>query len=71
MFNMLGSEGLEWKTRYKVAIGVADGLHYLHKECPRRIIHRDIKASNILLNDNYEAEVLSLALLFHFRFFLL
>ena len=54
---LFGSEGLEWKTRYKVAIGVADGLHYLHKDCPRRIIHRDIKASNILLNDNYEAEI--------------
>ncbi|TKY69962.1 Receptor cytosolic serine/threonine-protein kinase RBK1 [Spatholobus suberectus] len=54
---LFGSECLEWKTRFKVAIGVADGLHYLHKECPRRIIHRDIKASNILLNENYEAEI--------------
>jgi len=61
MFNLLGSECLEWKTRYKVVIGVADGLHYLHQDCPRRIIHRDIKASNILLNDNYEAEVLLVA----------
>lgn len=54
---LFGSECLEWKTRYKVVIGVADGLHYLHQDCPRRIIHRDIKASNILLNDNYEAEI--------------
>lgn len=58
MFNMLGSECLEWKMRFKVAIGVAEGLHYLHRDCPRRIIHRDIKASNILLNENNEAEVL-------------
>ncbi|RDX95205.1 Receptor-like cytosolic serine/threonine-protein kinase RBK1, partial [Mucuna pruriens] len=50
------SECLDWKIRFKVAVGVADGLHYLHQECPRRIIHRDIKASNILLNENYEAE---------------
>jgi len=57
MFNMSGSECLDWKIRSKVAVGVADGLVYLHKECPRRIIHRDIKASNILLNENYEAEV--------------
>ncbi|XP_020217298.1 receptor-like cytosolic serine/threonine-protein kinase RBK1 [Cajanus cajan] len=54
---LFGAKGLEWKIRYKVAIGVAEGLHYLHKECPRRIIHRDIKASNILLNKDYEAEI--------------
>ncbi|CAJ1931272.1 unnamed protein product [Sphenostylis stenocarpa] len=54
---LFGSEGLDWKKRFKIALGVADGLHYLHKECPRRIIHRDIKASNILLNENYEAEI--------------
>lgn len=55
---MSGSAGMDWEKRFKVAVGVAEGLHYLHKECPRRIIHRDIKASNILLNENYEAEVL-------------
>ncbi|KAG5059188.1 hypothetical protein AAZX31_01G021900 [Glycine max] len=54
---LFGSECLDWKIRFKVAIGVAEGLHYLHKECPRRIIHRDIKASNILLNENFEAEI--------------
>ncbi|CAJ2647352.1 unnamed protein product [Trifolium pratense] len=54
---LFGSECLEWKIRYKVAIEVAEGLHYLHEDCPRRIIHRDIKASNILLNENYEAEI--------------
>lgn len=52
-----GSECLEWKRRFKVAVGVAKGLQYLHQDCPRRIIHRDIKASNILLNHNDEAEV--------------
>ena len=55
--SLFGSECLEWKARYKVAIGVAEGLHYLHHDCPRRIIHRDIKASNILLNDDYEPEI--------------
>lgn len=54
---LFGSECLEWKIRYKVAIEVAEGLHYLHQDCPRRIIHRDIKASNILLKDNYEVEI--------------
>ncbi|XP_019058862.1 PREDICTED: receptor-like cytosolic serine/threonine-protein kinase RBK1, partial [Tarenaya hassleriana] len=50
-------ECLEWRIRYKVALGIADGLSYLHNECPRRIIHRDIKASNILLNQDFAAQI--------------
>ncbi|KAJ6678768.1 hypothetical protein OIU85_009253 [Salix viminalis] len=52
-----GSDCLEWKKRFKVAVGIAEGLQYLHHDCPRRIIHRDIKASNILLNSNFEAQI--------------
>lgn len=48
---------LEWTTRYKVAVGVAEGLNYLHQGCHRRIIHRDIKASNILLTQDYEPQI--------------
>ncbi|XP_059644633.1 receptor-like cytosolic serine/threonine-protein kinase RBK1 [Cornus florida] len=51
------TESLEWKIRYKVALGVADGLKYLHCECQRRIIHRDITASNILLTEDYEPQI--------------
>ncbi|KFK28223.1 hypothetical protein AALP_AA8G488500 [Arabis alpina] len=50
-------ECLDWKKRYKVALGIADGLSYLHNDCPRRIIHRDIKASNILLSQDYDAQI--------------
>ncbi|KAK6159075.1 hypothetical protein DH2020_006389 [Rehmannia glutinosa] len=48
---------MDWKTRYKIAVGTARGLHYLHKTCPRRIIHRDIKASNILLAADFEPQI--------------
>ncbi|KAI4314429.1 hypothetical protein L6164_027339 [Bauhinia variegata] len=54
---LFGSECMEWSLRFKVALGVAEGLRYLHHDCPRRIIHRDIKASNILLNQNHDAEI--------------
>ena len=58
-FSISGStECMGWKVRFKVAVGVAEGLQYLHHDCHRRIIHRDIKASNILLTKNYEAQVL-------------
>ncbi|KAF7135265.1 hypothetical protein RHSIM_Rhsim08G0017100 [Rhododendron simsii] len=48
---------LDWKIRFRVAIGVAEGLGYLHCECQRRIIHRDITASNILLTEDYEPQI--------------
>lgn len=54
---------LDWKTRYKIALGTARGLHYLHKGCKRRIIHRDIKASNILLTADFEPKVLKICTL--------
>ncbi|PKA49445.1 putative receptor-like serine/threonine-protein kinase [Apostasia shenzhenica] len=48
---------MAWKLRYKIAVGTANGLHYLHKVCQRRIIHRDIKASNVLLSDDFEPQI--------------
>ncbi|EPS57687.1 hypothetical protein M569_17130, partial [Genlisea aurea] len=50
-------EILGWKLRYKVAVGIAEGLLYLHSDCQKRIIHRDITASNVLLSHDHEAQI--------------
>ncbi|GKV16858.1 hypothetical protein SLEP1_g27432 [Rubroshorea leprosula] len=52
-----GRPVMDWATRVKVAAGAARGIAYLHEDCHPRIIHRDIKSSNILLDDNFEARV--------------
>ncbi|KAG1366231.1 putative Proline-rich receptor-like protein kinase PERK12 [Cocos nucifera] len=48
---------MDWSTRVKVAAGAARGIAYLHEDCHPRIIHRDIKSSNILLDNSFEARV--------------
>ncbi|CAH9092651.1 unnamed protein product [Cuscuta epithymum] len=48
---------LEWDRRKQIAIGAARGLLYLHEQCDPKIIHRDVKAANILLDEYYEAVV--------------
>ncbi|XP_048140672.1 proline-rich receptor-like protein kinase PERK1 isoform X1 [Rhodamnia argentea] len=48
---------MSWPTRMKIALGSARGLAYLHEDCHPKIIHRDIKASNILLDFNFESKV--------------
>ncbi|XP_076956375.1 cold-responsive protein kinase 1-like isoform X1 [Bidens hawaiensis] len=48
---------LNWKTRFQIILGIARGLHYLHEESHIRIVHRDIKASNILLDGNFQPKI--------------
>ncbi|KAI3728249.1 hypothetical protein L6452_16882 [Arctium lappa] len=50
-------EKLEWGVRYNIALGTASGLSYLHEGCQRRIIHRDIKAANILLSEDFNPKI--------------
>ncbi|KAM7270115.1 hypothetical protein ACFE04_029329 [Oxalis oulophora] len=56
-FHLHGEPVLDWATRVKIAAGAARGIAYLHEDCHPRIIHRDIKSSNILLDQNFEARV--------------
>lgn len=46
-----GSPVLSWEKRYEIALGIARGLSYIHEECRHKIIHRDMKPQNILLDE--------------------
>ncbi|KAK7309288.1 hypothetical protein RJT34_05879 [Clitoria ternatea] len=52
-----GRPTMDWPTRMRIALGCAKGFCYLHEDCHPRIIHRDIKAANVLIDDSFEAKV--------------
>ncbi|CAL2228028.1 unnamed protein product [Prunus armeniaca] len=57
IFDPNNHEHLDWDTRYKIIEGIARGILYLHEDSRVRIIHRDLKASNILLNEDMTPKI--------------
>ncbi|KAK7250584.1 hypothetical protein RIF29_33107 [Crotalaria pallida] len=51
------SQPLTWEVRCKIILGVAEGIAYLHEDSPVRIIHRDIKLSNIMLDEDFTPKI--------------
>ncbi|CAN6821150.1 unnamed protein product [Brassica oleracea] len=56
-----GFKSLDWITRLKIALGAAEGLAYMHHECSPSLVHRDVQASSILLDDKFEVRLGSLS----------
>ncbi|KAM3708099.1 hypothetical protein ACB098_02G074900 [Castanea mollissima] len=55
-------EKMNWKTRLRIAIDVANGLQYIHEHTRPRVVHKDIKSSNILLDMNFRAKIANFGL---------
>ncbi|XP_047322697.1 serine/threonine receptor-like kinase NFP [Impatiens glandulifera] len=55
-------EKLNWKTKLKIAIDVANGLQYIHEHTQPKVVHKDIKTSNILLDSNMRAKIANFGL---------
>lgn len=57
LFDQEKSKQLDWDKRVNIANGIARGLLYLHEDSRLKIIHRDLKASNVLLDDDMNAKI--------------
>ncbi|XP_050377106.1 probable LRR receptor-like serine/threonine-protein kinase At1g12460 [Argentina anserina] len=53
----IGNSELYWSRRYKIALGTAKAIAYLHHDCRPPLLHLNIKSTNILLDENYEAKL--------------
>lgn len=57
LYNQTRGTSLDWQKRFNIIVGIARGLLYLHRDSSLRIIHRDLKASNILLDDEMNPKI--------------
>lgn len=52
-----GRKTLNWEQKYNIILGIAKGILYLHEDSSIRIIHRDLKSNNILLDENMNPKI--------------
>ncbi|WJX50868.1 hypothetical protein P8452_37116 [Trifolium repens] len=57
IFDNTKNKLLDWPIRFHIFCRIARGLVYLHQDSQLRIIHRDLKASNVLLDDNWNPKI--------------
>lgn len=55
---LFGNKGtLEWEVRYRIVLGLVSALHYLHEDAGQCVLHRDIKAANVLLDTDFSTKL--------------